>query len=177
MTIGFISLAIVAMIYLKMNRHEVVITEEKINASLGQRFPVTKKYLGFFNVTYSNPKVILLENEERVQVGFDVTICIRADGKPKHLYGTALITSGIRYASETQEFFLENAEFSKLEITGVPDGLLTHVANFASKTAKEYIETHPVYRLQANDAKTAAAKMLLKGFKIRDKAIYVSLGI
>ncbi len=51
------------------------------------------------------------------------------------------------------------------------------VTEVASKAAKEFIETKPVYKLQAKDAKTAAAKLLLKGFEVRDQAIYITLGI
>ncbi len=165
------------LIYFNGKRYEVVITQDKIDASLAERFPVTKKYLLIFSITYSNPQVTLLENEDRVQVGLDATLNIRIDGESKDLGGTALLTSGIRYDSETQEFFLDGAEFTKLEIAGVTDRWLTHVTDFASKAAKEFIETRPVYRLQANDSKTAAAKMLLKGFEVRDQAIYVTLGI
>jgi hypothetical protein len=166
-----------ALLYFKGKRYDVVITQDKIDASLSQRFPVTKNYLLIFSITYSNPQVTLLENEDHVQVGLDATLNIRIDGESKDLGGTALITSGIRYDSETQEFFLDDAEFTKLEIAGVPDKWLTQVTDFASKAAKEFIETRPVYRLQARDSKTAAAKMLLKGFEVREQAIYVTLGI
>ena len=179
-TILLIVLALAAggvLLYFKGKRYEVVITQDKIDDSLAERFPVTKKYLLIFSITYSNPQVTLLEKEDRVQVGLDATLNIRIDGESKDLGGTALITSGIRYDSETQEFFLDDAEFTKLEIAGVPDKWLTQVTDFASKAAKEFIETRPVYRLQAKDSKTAAAKMLLKGFKVREKAIYVTLGI
>jgi hypothetical protein len=178
-TILLIVLALAAggvIIYFKGKRYEVLITQDKIDASLGDRFPVTKKYLLIFSITYSNPQVTLLENEDRVQVGLDATLN-RIDGESKDLGGTALVTSGIRYDSETQEFFLDDAEFTKLEIAGVPDKWLTQVTDFASKAAKEFIETRPVYRLQAKDSKTAAAKLLLKGFEVREQAIYVTLGI
>ena len=179
-TIILIVLALAAgggLLYFKGKRYEVVITQDKIDATLAERFPLTKKHLLIFSITYSNPQVTLLENENRVQVGLDATLNIRIDGESKDLSGTALVTSGIRYDSETQEFFLDDAEFSKLVIAGVPDKWLTKVTDFASKAAKEFIETRPVYRLQAKDSKTAAAKMLLKGFEVREKAIYVTLGI
>jgi hypothetical protein len=179
-TILLIALALTAggvLLYFKGKRYEVVITQEQIDASLSERFPVTKKYVLIFSITYFNPQVTLLANEDRVQVGLDATLNIRIDGESKDLGGTALVTSGIRYDSKTQEFFLDDAEFTKFEIAGVPDKWLTQVTDFASKAAKEFIETRPVYRLEAKDSKTAAAKMLLKGFEVRGQAIYVTLGI
>lgn len=179
-TILLIVLALAAggvIIYFKGKRYEVVITQDKIDASLAERFPVTKKYLLIFSITYSNPRVTLLENEDRVQVGLDATLNIRIDGESKDLGGAALVTSSIRYDSETKEFFLDDAEFTKVEIAGLPDKWLTQVTDFASKAAKEFIEKRPVYRLQAKDSKTAAVKLLLKGFEVREQAIYVTLGI
>jgi hypothetical protein len=119
------------------------------------------------SITYSTPQVTLLENEDRVHVGLDATLEIRLDGEPKHLSGTALITTGLRYDSDKHEFFLDDAEFSKLAIAGLPEKLTTQVSHFASKAAKEYIEKRPIYRIRDKDYKTKAAKMLLKGFEIK----------
>jgi hypothetical protein len=163
--------------YFKGKRYEVVITQDKIDSSLAERFPVTKRYLLIFSITYSNPQVTLLEDEDRVQIGLDATLNIRIDGQSKDLGGTVLMTSGVRYDSERQEFYLDDADLTKLEIAGIPDKWLAQVTDFSSKAAKEYIETKPVYRLRAKDAKTVAAKMLLKEFEVRAQAIYVTLGI
>lgn len=167
----------VALIYFKGKRYEVTITQDKIDAGLSERFPATKNYLLIFSITYSNPQVTLLEVEDRVQVGLDASLNIRLDGEPKELGGGATVTSGIRYDSETQEFFLDDAEFARLEVQGIPDKWLDQVTEIASKAAREFIEKKPIYKLEAKDAKTAAAKLLLKGFEVRDQAIYVTLGI
>lgn len=163
--------------YFKGRLYEVVITQEQIKSTLAQRFPATKEYLLIFDITYSDPQVILLENEDRVQVGLTATLNIRINGEQKELKGTASVTSGIRYENATQEFFLDHAEFNQLEIQGIPDKWLKLVSEIAAKTAKKYIETKPIYQIKAKDAKTTAAKMLLKGFEVRDQAIYVTLGI
>jgi len=166
-----------AFLYFKGKRFEVLITQDQIDAGLSERFPATKKYLLVFSITYSNPQVTLLENEDRIQVGLDATLNIRFNDEPKQLGGGATITSAIRYDSEAQVFFLDDVEFDRLEIQGIPDKWLEQVTKFASKAAQEFIESKPVYRLEAKDSKTAAVKLLLKGFEVRDQAIYVTLGI
>ena len=163
--------------YFKSKRYEVAITQEQIDAGLSERFPARKQYLLIFSITYSNPRVTLLENKNRIQVGLDATLNIRINGEKKEIGGGATLTSAIRYDSETQEFFLDDAEFDRLEIQGIPDKWLDRVTEFASKAAQEFIETKPVYKLEAKDAKTTAAKLLLKGFEVRDQTIYVTLGI
>jgi hypothetical protein len=166
-----------ALLYFKGKRYEILITKDQIDASLSERLPVTKRYLLVFSITYSNPQVTFLDDENRVQVGLEATLNIRLDGDSRNLGGTAVVTSGIRYDSDTQEFFLDDAEFNKLEIVGIPDQWLRQVTDFSSKVAREFLETRPVYRLQAKDSKTAAAKLLLKDFEVRQQAIHVTLGI
>lgn len=164
-------------LYFKGKRYEVVISQDQIDQGLAARFPYTKQYFSIFSLTYSNPKVVLLEDADRVQVGMVVTVNIRINDDPKELGGGASVTSGIRYEPETQVFYLDDAEFSRLEVQGLPDQWLKPVAEFAAKVAKDYIEAQPVYRLEAKDAKTAAAKMLLKNFEVREQSVRVTLGL
>ena len=175
---AIIAIALVgAFVYFKGKRYEIVIPQEKIDSTLSETFPATKNYLIVFDITYSNPQVTLLAEEDRVRVGLDVILNIRLNGEPKKLGGGATVTSAIRYDSETQEFFLDDAVFDRLEIHGVPGKWLKKVTEVASEAAKEFVQSKPVYRLEAKDAKTTAAKLLLKDFEVREQAIYVTLGL
>lgn len=164
-------------LYFKGQRYEVAITQDQIDAGLSKRFPATKKYLLIFSITYTNPQVTLLEEYDRIQVGLDAKLNIRLNGEQKELGGGVSVTSAIRYDSETQEFFLDDVEFDRLEIQGVPDQWMGRVTEFASKAAQEFIETQPIYTLEAKDAKTSAAKFLLKGVEVREQVICVTLGV
>ncbi len=166
-----------ALLLFKGKRYEVVISQEAIDAGLAEHFPATKKYFLISSITYSNPQVTLLEEEDRVQVGLDALLNIRINDEPRELGGGVTITSGIRYDSTSQAFFLDDAVFDRLEIQGVPESWLTRVTDFAAKAAREFVEKKPIYRLEAKDAKTAAATLLLKGFEVHDQAVYVTLGI
>lgn len=163
--------------YLKGKRFEVVITQEQIDTALEKRFPKTKSFLFIFELTYSNPEVTLLKENDRVQVGLDVTLNARLNGEEQELGGGATVTAAIRYDEETQEFFLDDAQFERFEVQGLPKEWLDKVTVAASAAAKEYLETKPVYRLETKDAKTAAAKVLLKGIEVRDQAVHVTLGL
>ncbi|MGV7235799.1 MAG: DUF1439 domain-containing protein [Nitrosomonadaceae bacterium] len=164
-------------LYFKGKRYEVVITQEQIDTTLAKTFPATKKYLFIFSITYSNPQVTLLEEDDRIKVNMDATLNIRLNDESKNLGGGCTITSGIRYDSEAQEFFLDDAQFDRLEIQGIPDAYLDQITKFASESAKEFVESKPIYRLEAKDGNTTAAKMLLKGFEVKNQSVHVSLGI
>ncbi len=166
-----------AFLYFKGRRYEVVITQDQIDQSLANRFPESREYLRILRVTYSNPWVRLLEGADRVEVGMDVTLNIRINNEPTELGGGATVISGIRYEPEAQEFYLDDVVFNRLEVQGLPQKWMNPVANFTSKITKDFIEAQPIYRLQAKDSKTAAAKMLLKGVEVRGQAVHVTLGI
>ena len=163
--------------YFKGKRYEVVITQEQIDTGLSERFPASKKFLLIFTVTYSNPQVTLLENENRVEVGLDAKIDFRLNDELKELGGGATVTSGIRYDNETQEFFLVDTEVSRFEVQGIPKKWLIQVTEIASRVAQQFIESKPIYQLEGKDAKTHAAKLLLKEVEVRDQEVHVTLGL
>lgn len=160
----------------KGKRYEVVIPQEKIDEALAEYFPASKNYLMILEITYSNPQVLLLEEENRIQVGMDATLNVRVNDEPQQLGGGATVTAGLRYEYETQEFFLDDVTFDRLEIQGIPAKWLDQVRTFGAEAAEEFVKRHPVYRLRAKDMKTAAAKALLKDFQVRGQAIHVTLG-
>ena len=180
LTIGVCLLlaALIALfVYFKGKRYEIIVPQAKIDSALSEKFPATEDFLFIFNLTYSNPQVTLLQNDNRVQVGLDASLDIKIDGELESLGGGATVTAGLRYDQETQEFFLDNAEIERLEIQGVPDEWLEKVTKFASTAARNFVESGPVYSLEARDAKTTTAKLLLKDFEVREQAIHVTLGL
>jgi hypothetical protein len=155
----------------------VIVTQAQIDAAVSERFPVSKKFLMIFEITYSNPQVTLLEDSNKIQVGLDAVLDIRIDGEPKKLGGGCTIISGIQYDPDIQAFFLDDAEFERFEIQGAPNAYLDRVTGFASEFAREFVESKPIYRLKAKDARTAATKLLLKDVEVRDQSVRVYLGM
>jgi hypothetical protein len=43
----------------------VIVTQAQIDAAVSERFPVSKKFLMIFEITYSNPQVTLLEDSNQ----------------------------------------------------------------------------------------------------------------
>ncbi len=166
-----------AFLYFKGKRYEVIISQAQIDSTLAKTFPATKKVAFIFSITFANPEVLLLEAEDRIRVGMEATLNIRLNEEARNLGGRCTLTSGIRYDSQTQEFFLDDASFDRLEIQGIPDEYLEHVTKVASEAAKEFVGSKPVYTLEAKDGKTAAAKLLLKDFEVKEQSVFVTLGI
>jgi hypothetical protein len=172
-----LALVPVTFLLLKGKRFEVNITQEQIDQTLAETFPMSKRYLLIFNVTYQNPEVTLLPERNRIQIGLDAVVNVKVNDEPIELGGGATVSTSIRYDPDTQEFFLSDVQLERLDIQGVPESLNLRVTNLALQAAQDFIETPPVYKLEGTDAKMATAKMLLKNFEVRDRNIVVTLGI
>ena len=164
-------------IYLRGRRYVVTITQAQIDQTLQAKFPVTKKHLLLFNVTYSNPRVRLLPGTNRIEVGMDAVLNMRIFNESKQLGGSAVLTTGLAYRNETKQFFLSDPKIDKLSIQGIPEQYLAKVTEFASKAAGEHLEEIPVYTLKAKDIKTTAAKLLLKDLQVKGSEIHATLGL
>jgi len=171
-----LALGVGAFFFFKKKGFQVVITQKRIDAALEEGFPVTKEHSKNASVTYANPQVTLLDEENRVQVSLDATLKLKLLAISKS-YGCSLtISTGIRYEAQTHEFFLDNAVCERFQLDGVPDKWLAIVSGFGTLAAP-LVERHPVYKLRAVDVKTRVAKMLFKGIEIRDQAVRVNFGL
>lgn len=164
-------------IYLKSRGYSYVITQAQIDQELAKRFPASKSYLKILELTYSNPEATLLNEPERVRVALDATLDIRVKSLAKQLRGSAALTARVDYRPETQEFHLDDVQFEKLTIDGVPPEYLEIVTALASKAAHEYVQRTPIYRLQATDLKSSVTKAFLKDVQFRDREIVVLIGL
>lgn len=177
-TICFVALALAGtFFYFKGRRYEVVITQTQIDEALQKRFPVEKSYLLIFGVTYSNPKVKLLPDANRIEIGLDTELNGKILGESKRLGSSILITTAIDYRNETQQFFLSEPQITNFALQGIPQEQLAKVTKFVSETVRANIQLYPVYTLRAKNAKMAAAKLLLKNVEVRNTEIHVTLGL
>ncbi len=165
------------LLYVRSEPFNIVITQTQIDAALQKKFPVTKTHLLISRITYANPHLTLLPDSNRIEVGLNAEVNIKIANESKKLGGTVLVTSALAYRNETKQFFLSTPQINNLEIQGIPQQYLEKVTNFASSAAREYLQEFPVYTLTAKNAKTAAAKLLLKDVQVRGSEIHVKLGL
>src|SRR6266404_2787778 len=120
------------LLYFHGRRYDVIITQSQIDEALRTRFPVSMKYLLIFQITYSNPHVTLLPESNRIEVGLDADLDIKLRDQPKRLGGTAVVTTGVTFQSETHQFYLSDPEIKKLALQGIPQEHLDKVTQLAS---------------------------------------------
>jgi hypothetical protein len=165
-----------AFLYFKDRRYKLVITQEQIDAALKEKFPITKTHLVLFQITYSNPHAKPLPDSNRIEVGLDAEVMIKALSDSKKLTGTVFVTGALSYRDDKKQFFLVEPEIKKISIQGIPQQYIDKVTDFASKVAQEYIQEVPVYTLKDGSARTTAAKLLLRDVEVKQSEVHVTLG-
>ncbi|MBC2604257.1 DUF1439 domain-containing protein [Puniceicoccus vermicola] len=172
-----IVLGIASFIFLKTKGITVSITQPMIDKALETAFPKSDTYLTVVEVTYSNPVVKLLESSNRIEIGMDAKVGLGGGLLGKSYSGSVQLSSGLRYDSETLQFFLNEPTVDKIDIPGVPSNLSDQVVQAVTKASQQFLQDIPVYKLNTEDFKIALAAAVLKGFEIRDQEIQVTLGL
>lgn len=160
-----------------MIKYDIRITSEQIKKKLDEKFPLTKTYLYIFKITFQNPEVMLLDVTDKVRLCLDTILNIKIREHSKPLRGSAEVISGIDFDTDSGKFFLTDCQIEKLHVDGIPDKYISKVNKVANMATKELLYKYPVYTLRAKDAKTTAAKLLLKKVVVSNGAVIVTLGI
>jgi hypothetical protein len=152
------------------------ISEQVLQEKLAASFPVTKSYL-IIQVTLDHPRVSLKDGSDRIDAGIDAVVNIRVGQQATPLGGSLDVSSGIRYVSESGEFFLTDPIIRRFAVQGVPNRHANAVNEIMTKALTDYYAAHPVYTLPAIDAKHLAIRLALKRVIVKNRQLIVTLGI
>lgn len=164
-------------VYLSGKEHVLRFSEPEIRGTLAKKLPFTKTYLFIFQVTLDNPRVLLENGSNRVNAGLDVTLNLTIDDNPDPLGGSIDVSGGVRYASETGEFFLTDPVIENLQIQGISSAYTDKANEALTKALGEWYAERPIYTLSDLDAKQIAVQMVLKDVVVENKELVVTLGI
>ena len=168
---------IAAYFYFSGKEYSVRLTEPEIQNKLAEKLPLTKTYLFIFQLTLSNPRVLLKEGSSSVNAGLDVVLNITIGKNSKTLGGTVDVSGGIRYASQSGQFFLTNPKIEKFQIQGINPKHTNKVNASITNFLTDYYQKNAIYTLKYDDSKQAVTRMVLKDVIVENKELVITLGI
>ncbi len=157
--------------------YDVRITNADINTRLAEKFPITRTYLRFFEISFSNPEVVLHEATDKITFSFDVEVIGNSYEQPALLQGAITATSGLRFNNRNGSFYLTDFVVDRVSVPGLAQLHHHAMRERMSAALREYLSRVPVYTLQADKIKTAAEKLVLKDVRISDGVLVVTLGL
>ncbi len=162
--------------YISGKEFEIHLSEEQIREKLRARMPIRKGYLLIFEVILDNPRVALLDGNNRVSGGLDVVLNITIESEKLPLGGSLDVSGGVRYEPDKGQFFLTEPVIERLAVQGIPKLYVDKVNQVIAKELNDYYSNHPIYTLSASDVKQGAARLLLKRVEVKSKHLILTLG-
>lgn len=170
-------LAVAGYLHYRSETFEVRISEQQIHQKLAEKLPLQKTYLYLFELTLENPRVDLLEDSGRIAAGLDVRVRIKGGAEDRVLHGTVDASGKLRYAAAEGQFYLSDPEIEKLSVAGLPEKRTAQIRSVVETALSEYYADHPVYRLQSDDIKQTAVKVVLKDVSVDGDDLVVTMGL
>lgn len=173
-----VALALVAgYLFTQKDGVPITISEGQINAALQKSFPISQTYMQVIELAYSNPRVTLKPDSDRIQLELDAKVSFKLLPGLKNLTGTTIIDSGIRYQASTRQFFLASPTVRKLEIAQLPREQIDKVTQIAVELTRTKLEQQPIYTVEGPQAAMLAANVLVKDVRVKNGGLQVVLGL
>jgi len=153
----------------------VRITEQELRERLNEKFPVTKEYNFVGTVTYSNPRITLQRETNRVELGLDITL--GEPGRSNSLHGVAEMIVSVVYNQEKKALYLAKPRLQQFTINGMPEQNVQLLSALFMPAIEKMLKRKPVYRLRSEDGKQKIASMLIKDIRIRDGCLEIVYGV
>lgn len=178
-TIATIVISIAAIAFVAMREREISLsfTQSELLDKLDRRLPWSKTYLFIFEVTLDNPRVDLLDGDDRIVGGVDVTLNVYLADEPVPLGGAVDMSGGVRYEPETGSFFLTDPRVENVRIAGVPDRYANRANEAISLALQDFYNEQPIYVLSPHDARTATARLVLKDVYVENEKLFLKMSL
>jgi len=153
----------------------VRITEQELRERIGEKFPVTKDYNFLGSVTYANPRITLRREDNRVELGLDITL-----GAPEardSMRGIADMIVSIAYNSEKKALYLAKPQLQQFVINGMPEQNIQLLSALFMPAIEKMLKRKPVYRLESKDGTKKIASRLVKDIRVRDGCLEIVCGV
>ncbi|MFG6487252.1 DUF1439 domain-containing protein [Roseateles sp. BYS78W] len=138
------------------------IDQAELQARIAPRFPVHHCKIVIACLDLSNPAVTLQEGDDHLGFTADVKVTLGT----RERTGRIGLAGRPRYAPNEGQLFIEDLQITTLELAGFPEEYAEFVKTRAVVAARQALQSHPVYTLDANTAKGALAKRAVRDVKV-----------
>jgi len=149
----------------------VTLDRAALQRRIERMFPIVRED-ELIKVRLHHPQVILTEHSDRI--GLRLQIDTAAAGQFS-VSGSTLVDGMLRFASDSGEFFLDDASVEELQIDGVPSLYLSQIQQLADGVVRDLLQDQPIYTLgQRGEAKRIMGSEIKK-VSVHDGKLIVEL--
>lgn len=121
--------------------------------ALARKFPFQRRFLGFFDVTLSNPQVSLDPARNRIAIQADAVVQSGLFRQP--LTGPLAVSSGLHYDAPTHSIRLDQPTVDRFDLQNVPGGIGPQISSIGSLIAGQLLNDYAVYTFKPEQLKVA----------------------
>ena len=153
----------------------IELSQTQIDEMLAKQFPKKKKYLKVIKITYTDPRVELIENSKQVRIGLKVKAAAGIGGLEKEYLGSISVVTEVGYDADKKQVFLDRAQLERLELPKVPENYLRLTEQAVSLASQEFFQEIPVYTIPQKDWKHQMARFLVKSISTDGGKLRITL--
>jgi hypothetical protein len=152
------------------------ITEQQLQERLNEKFPIVKTHQLLGTVTYENPRISLQREDNRVELGLDISLSnIEINGKD--LRGTVEMLASVTYNAKKKALCLTEPQLQQFILNGVPEQNVQLLSGLFMPAIEKLLKRKPLYRLKDQEGFKNIAAMLVKDIRVRDGCLEVVFGV
>lgn len=149
---------------------DVVIPKAVIQGIVEKKFPIEQNIL-LASAKLTSPVVYF----SGTQIG--VTIDYAAQLLTKPLAGQIQLLGSLTYNPAEAAFYVSQIQIASLTAPGADDQFKAQIQAALTNLLSGYLKGYPVYRLNPNDTKQSAAKLLLKAIRVENDQLIATLSL
>lgn len=131
----------------------VRISEVQLVERLARQFPYTHRYMELVEVRFSDPRVRLLPEDNRVATRLDVAVGL-LDALPRQRQGTVTLSYGLRLSMDDRTVRLHGLQVDALEVPGLPAPVAALLQRLTGALVQEQFRDVVVHHLSEGDLRS-----------------------
>ncbi|GCB04103.1 DUF1439 domain-containing protein [Ralstonia sp. SET104] len=128
-------------------------SRSQMQDALAHKFPFQRRFLGFFDVTLTNPQVSLDPSRNRIAIQADAVVDSGLFRQP--LTGPLAVSSGLHYDAPTRSIRLDQPSVDRFDLQNVPGGIGPQISAIGSLVAGQLLNDYAVYTFKPEQLKVA----------------------
>jgi hypothetical protein len=125
----------------------------QMQEALARKFPFQRRFLGFFDVTLTNPQITLDPARNRIAIQTDAQVESGLFRQP--LTGPLAVSSGLHYDAPTRSIRLDQPSVDRFDLQNVPGGLGPQISAIGSLVAGQLLNDYAVYTFKPEQLQVA----------------------
>ena len=149
----------------------IELTEQELQTRLAARFPIQNCALIIVCIDITSPQLKLTEGSDRIALSADLSATLGQRRYP----GTLAFSGKVRYVAADGNFFLDDIEIERFDLTGVPPKYTDVLRSTGPTVLRSVLATRPIYTLKGDTAKERLARAAVGDIRVVNGKLRVSM--